>query len=179
MDTAEQPGGDGSSRDQRPTESPPGGSDQEAAAQPIGDGGRRADEDAGADSEDCLLIKANERDRVEHPDRYQALYKGGDRARLGRFMFEPRSPESILSRPPGDFSMKDILYFAEDRNLAVQYARKAANCRSPDGKAAVLVVWVEREKLEGMVTSISGLDWQKVMRVNISTGRDHGELTYF
>ena len=75
--------------------------------------------------------------------------------------------------------MKDILYFAEDCSLAVQYARKAANCRSPDGKAAVLVVWVERERLEEMVTDNIGLDWHKVVRLNVSTSADHGELTHF
>ena len=166
-DAVEQPGGEGSSRDQGPTDNPLGGSEQEAAGQLAGDGSLRAGKDAGGDDEDLKLIQANERDRVEHPERYQALYMGGDRGRLGRFMFVPRSPEEITSDPPGDFSMQRKTYFAGGRSLAVQYARKVANCRGEDGKAAVLVVWVAREKLEDMVTTISGLDWQKVITGDI------------
>ena len=137
----------------------------EAAGQPTGDGNLGASKDAAGDGsdEDLKLIKANEKDRVEHPERYRALYKGGDRGRLGQLMFEPRSLEDIASEPPGDFSMKRKTCFVDDRSLAVQYAQKAANCRGADGKAAVLVVWVAREKLEEMVTTISGLGWQEVI----------------
>ena len=78
-------------------------------------------------------------------------------------MFEPRSPEDIASEPQGDFSMKRETYFAKDRSLAVQCARKVANLRGADGKGAVLVVWVARERFEDMVTTISGLDWQKAV----------------
>ena len=97
LGTVERLGGAGGLRDQCLTENPLGGSGQEEAAQPTGGGDQSTDEDAGedSDSEDHQLIQAKKRDRAEHPDRYQALYKG-DRARLARFMFTPRLPESIL-----------------------------------------------------------------------------------